>query len=393
MRCIGTHVMGIRMPVITQGDDLPEVVVSNVLRASKEEGFKINDGDIIGITESIVARAQGNYATIDQITADVREKFPEGEVGVVFPIFSRNRFSLQLKGIACAVKKLYLILSYPGDEVGNRLLSLDEIDRKNVNPYEEDMDENRFRELFGENLRHEFTGIDYVEFYKNLSDNISVYFSNDPRSVLQFTQYVIAADIHSRERTKRILKKAGAKRVFGIDDILRESVEGSGFNAEYGLLGSNLASDDRIKLFPRDCDVFVRDVQRKLKETAGKNVEVLVYGDGAYKDPDGGIWELADPVVSPAYTEGLGGAPNEMKLKYLADNEFMGIKGDELERAVKKSISGKESDLFGKSSSQGTTPRRIHNLIGSLCDLTSGSGDKGTPVVLVQGYFDDYSRD
>jgi len=385
--------MGIRAPIITEGDKVANIVVDSVIKASQEGGFSINDKDVIGVTEAIVARAQGNYASLDQISADVREKFPEGEVGVVFPIFSRNRFSLILKAIAFAVRKLYLILSYPSDEVGNRLISLEALDAKKINPYTDSFDEAKFRELFGEHVYHEFTGIDYVDYYKSLSDNIDIYFSNDPCTVLKYTPYVIAADIHSKERTKRLLREAGADRVIGLDDILRAPVGGSGFNSDFGLLGSNMADDDRVKLFPRDCSDFVKEVQGMIMEKNGKRVEVLVYGDGAYKDPVIGIWELADPVVSPAYTEGLSGRPSELKLKYLADSKFKGIKGEELERAIRESISEKDAGSVDVELSQGTTPRRISDLLGSLCDLTSGSGDKGTPIILIQGYFDDYSRE
>ena len=393
---VGTVSRGVRAPIIRSGDNLVEIVTASVLEAAAAEGFEIHDRDIVAMTEAIVARAQGNYATTDDIAADVRAKFPEGTVGVIFPILSRNRFSVCLKGIAKGAKKVVLMLSYPADEVGNHLISLDKLDEMGVDPYKDVLDLKKYRELFGYE-KHRFTGVDYVEYYEQLvrecGADFEVVFANDPRAILPYTDCVLNCDIHTRKRTKRLLTAAGAKTVFGLDEILSESVNGSGYNEEYGLLGSNKATDDQVKLFPRECQPLVEDIQKLIYEKTGKRVEVMVYGDGAFKDPIGKIWELADPVVSPAYTSGLEGTPNELKLKYLADNDFAALSGDELKEAIKDKIKAKESDLVGNMISEGTTPRRLTDLIGSLCDLTSGSGDKGTPIVFIQGYFDNYTTD
>lgn len=391
MRTIGTQARGIRTPIIRESTDLVTVVVDSVASACEENNICLADRDVVAVTEAVLARAQGNYATIDQIASDIKLKYGDNEVGVVFPIFSRNRFAMLLKGIAKGAKKVYLQLSYPSDEVGNQLVSLDDVDAMGVNPYSDSFTEAEFRKIFGNNTKHRFTGIDYIEYYKSFGDNIEIVFSCDPRHILKYTQHVLAADIHSRFRTKRLLEAAGAKTVYLLSDVLNESVHGSGFNPDYGLLGSNKSTEDRVKLFPRDCEEFVENLRVALKNKFGKNIEAMVYGDGAFKDPQGGIWELADPVVSPAYTKGLEGTPNEIKLKYLADNDFAELSGDELDKALKESIQSKELDLMGKSVSQGTTPRQIVELLGSLCDLVSGSGDKGTPVVLVQGYFDNFA--
>lgn len=390
MRVIGTQAMGIRTPIIKQGDDLVDIVVSSVLKATIEENLTLRDKDVVGVTEAVVARAQGNYATVDQIAGATRRLVNGGTVGLVFPIMSRNRFSLLLKGIAKGADNIVLQLSYPSDEVGNPLISLDALDEKGINPYTDSFTEEQWRALFG-SVQHPFTGIDYIEYYSGLHNNISIVFSNDCRHILQYTDKVIACDIHSRKRTKRVLNKAGASLVLGLDDILVEPYEGSGFNKQYGLLGSNKATDDTVKLFPRDCDIFVKQVEERLRSATGKKIEVMVYGDGAFKDPVGGIWELADPIVSPAYTEGLQGTPNELKLKYLADNHFAKLAGKALESAVKQQIREKGESSVGEEISEGTTPRRLTDLLGSLCDLVSGSGDKGTPVVLIQGYFDNYA--
>ncbi|MGI6039094.1 MAG: F420-0--gamma-glutamyl ligase [Clostridiales bacterium] len=390
MRVIGTQAMGIRTPIIKQGDDLVDIVVSSVLKATIEENLTLRDKDVVGVTEAVVARAQGNYATVDQIAGATRRLVNGGTVGLVFPIMSRNRFSLLLKGIAKGADNIVLQLSYPSDEVGNPLISLDALDEKGINPYTDSFTEEQWRALFG-SVQHPFTGIDYIEYYSGLHNNISIVFSNDCRHILQYTDKVIACDIHSRKRTKRVLNKAGASLVLGLDDILVEPYEGSGFNKQYGLLGSNKATDDTVKLFPRDCDIFVKQVEERLRSATGKKIEVMVYGDGAFKDPVGGIWELADPIVSPAYTEGLQGTPNELKLKYLADNQFAKLAGKALESAVKQQIREKGESSVGEEISEGTTPRRLTDLLGSLCDLVSGSGDKGTPVVLIQGYFDNYA--
>ena len=394
-RKVGTISRGIRCPIIREGDNLAEIVVDSVLDAAESEGFEIRDRDVISVTESVVARAQGNYASIDAIAGDVKAKLGGETIGVIFPILSRNRFSICLKGIAKGAKKVVLMLSYPSDEVGNSLVSLDQVDEAGINPYSDVLDFKRYRELFGEN-KHSFTGVDYVAYYCQLIEEqgakAQVVFANNPREILNYTKRVLTCDIHSRMRTKRILKEAGAEVVCGMDDILNAPVDGSGCNEKYGLLGSNKSTEDTIKLFPRDCMDLVNDIQNKVLDRTGKHVEVMVYGDGAFKDPVGKIWELADPVVSVANTEGLEGTPNEVKLKYLADNDFKDLSGEALKNAVSQRIKEKKSDLVGDMASQGTTPRRLTDLIGSLCDLTSGSGDKGTPVILVQGYFDNYAN-
>ncbi len=395
-RMVGTVSRGVRAPIIREGDDLRSIVVDCVLQAAESEGFAVRDRDIVCMTEAIVARAQGNYATVDDIAADVRAKFGGETVGVIFPILSRNRFSLCLRGFAKGAKKIVLMLSYPSDEVGNHLIDLDELDAKGIDPYRDVLDLARYRELFGYK-KHRFTGVDYVEFYSNLireaGAEVEVLFANDAREILKHTKNVINCDIHTRARTKRILLAAGAERVFGLDEILAAPVNGSGYNERYGLLGTNKATEDRVKLFPRDCQKLVDDIQKDMLEKTGKHVEVMVYGDGAFKDPVGKIWELADPVVSPAYTAGLEGTPNELKLKYLADNDFASLSGEALRDAIKGEIQKKDGDLVGQMISEGTTPRRLTDLIGSLCDLTSGSGDKGTPIVYIQGYFDNYTTD
>ena len=393
-RRVGTVSRGIRCPIIRQGDDLAAIVTESVLLAAKEEGFSLRDRDVIAVTESVVARSQGNYASVQDIAADVRAKCGGGTVGVIFPILSRNRFAICLKGIAMGASKIVLMLSWPSDEVGNELVSLDKVDEAGVNPYSDVLSLEKYRALFGEN-RHEFTGVDYVAYYSELIRNAGaeaeIIFANQPRAILDYTDTVITCDIHTRARTKRILKAAGAKVVLGLDDILSAPVNGSGCNEQYGLLGSNKSTEDTVKLFPRDCSSLVDDIQNRILKETGKYVEVMVYGDGAFKDPKGKIWELADPVVSPAHTAGLVGTPNELKLKYLADNDFAHLSGDALKEAIESSIRAKDGDLKGKMASEGTTPRQLTDLIGSLCDLTSGSGDKGTPVVLVQGYFDNYT--
>ena len=395
-RVVGTVVRGLRCPIVKQGDIIEDIVVESVLKASEVEGFTINDRDIVTLTESIVARAQGNYATVDNIATDIKSKFGEDTIGVIFPILSRNRFAINLRGIAKgAAKKIVLMLSYPSDEVGNHLVDIDLLDEKGVNPWSDVLTEEKFRELFGYN-KHQFTGVDYVEYYKSLVEECGieceVIFSNNPKTILNYTKSVLACDIHTRFRTKRILKANGAVKVFSLDDILNESIDGSGFNENYGLLGSNKSTEDTIKLFPRNCQPVVDKIQAVLREKTGKEVEVMVNGDGAFKDPVGKIWELADPVVSPAYTKGLEGTPNEIKLKYLADNDFADLKGEELKNAISEYIKNKDEDLVGSMASQGTTPRRLTDLIGSLADLTSGSGDKGTPIVYIQGYFDNYTK-
>ncbi|MBO5041780.1 MAG: coenzyme F420-0:L-glutamate ligase [Clostridia bacterium] len=396
-RRVGTVSRGIRCPIIRQGDDLAAIVTESVLEAAKSEGFALHDRDVISLTESIVARAQGNYASVEAIATDVREKLGGGTVGVIFPILSRNRFAICLRGIAMGCKKVVLMLSYPSDEVGNELVSLDKIDEAGVNPYSDVLSLEKYRELFGEN-KHEFTGVDYVEYYGNLvrecGADVEIIFANQAKTILNYTDCVLTCDIHTRARTKRILKAAGAKVVCGLDDILNAPVNGSGCNEKYGLLGSNKSTEDKVKLFPRECKPLVLDIQARILEATGKHVEVMVYGDGAFKDPKGKIWELADPVVSPAFTDGLIGTPNELKLKYLADNDYKDLSGEALREAISKSIREKEAQgsLVGNMASQGTTPRQLTDLIGSLCDLTSGSGDKGTPVVLVQGYFDNYTN-
>jgi len=394
-KTVGTISRGIRTPIIRSGDNLVDIIADSLLDAAKEEKFEIRDRDIIAATEAIVARAQNNYATIDNIAEDVRNKFSSDTIGVIFPILSRNRFAICLRGIAKGVKKVVLMLSYPSDEVGNHLISLDLMDEKGVNPYTDVLTLKNYRQLFGEN-KHTFTGVDYVEYYSQLiresGAEVEVIFSNNPRTILNYTKNVLTCDIHTRARTKRILKENGGNIILGLDDILTASVNGSGYNENYGLLGSNKATEDKVKLFPRDCDKFVQELQAEMIKRTGKNIEVMVYGDGAFKDPVGKIWELADPVVSPAYTKGLEGTPNEVKLKYLADNNFADLKGEELRKAIEEYIKNKDSNLVGSMASQGTTPRRLTDLIGSLCDLTSGSGDKGTPVVYIQGYFDNYTN-
>ncbi len=394
-RRVGTVSRGIRCPIIREGDDLAAIVADSVLEAAEYEGFELRDRDVISMTESIVARSQGNYATVNDIANDVKTKLGGETVGVIFPILSRNRFSICLRGIAMGVKKVVLMLSYPSDEVGNQLVSLDKIDAAGVNPYSDVLTETRYRELFGVN-KHEFTGVDYVEYYRSIIEGCGaeaeIIFANQPKAILEYTDHVLTCDIHTRARTKRILLAAGAKVVCGLDDILNTSVNGSGYNEQYGLLGSNKSTEDKIKLFPRECKSLVLDVQARILKATGKHVEVMVYGDGAFKDPQGKIWELADPVVSPAFTDGLIGTPNELKLKYLADNDFKDLSGDALREAISASIKAKKDNLVGNMAAQGTTPRQLTDLIGSLCDLTSGSGDKGTPVVLVQGYFDNYTN-
>ena len=393
---IGTVSRGVRAPIIRQGDDLVKIVTNSVLEAAADDGFAIRDRDIIAMTEAIVARAQGNYASVDDIAEDVKTKFGGETVGVIFPILSRNRFAICLRGIAKGAKKIVLALSYPSDEVGNHLISLDALDEKGINPYTDVLTLAKYRELFGYE-KHRFTGVDYVEYYERLIREMGaeaeIIFANDPRAILAYTKNVINCDIHTRARTKRLLRAAGAEIVYGLDEILNQPVNGSGFNAEYGLLGSNKATEDTVKLFPRDCQPIVDAIQKNIYEATGKTVEVMVYGDGAFKDPVGKIWELADPVVSPAYTAGLEGTPNELKLKYLADNDFASLSGDALKEAIKAEIVKKDADLFGQMASEGTTPRRLTDLIGSLCDLTSGSGDKGTPIVFIQGYFDNYTTE
>ncbi len=390
-RKIGTVSRGVRCPIIREGDDIGSIVVNSVIEAAQSENFDLRDRDVVAVTESVVARAQGNYASIDAIAKDVKAKLGGETIGVIFPILSRNRFSICLKGIAKGAKKIVLMLNYPSDEVGNALVSLDQLDEAGVNPYSDVLSEAKYRELFGEN-KHPFTGVDYVKYYgdliKECGADVEIILANDARAILKYTDCVLNCDIHSRARTKRILKAAGAKCVVGMDEILNQSVDGSGFNERYGLLGSNKSTEDTIKLFPQDCFDLVENIQKQFMDRTGKHIEVMVYGDGAFKDPMGKIWELADPVVSPAYTKGLEGTPNELKLKYLADNDFADLKGEELKNAIAEAIKQKGDNLVGNMASQGTTPRRLTDLIGSLCDLTSGSGDKGTPIILVQGYFD-----
>ena len=394
-RLVGTVSRGIRAPIIREGDDIAQIVVDSVLAAAESGGFSLGDRDVVAVTEAVVARAQGNYATVDQIAADVRAKFGGETLGVVFPILSRNRFAICLRGIASGAKKIVLQLSYPSDEVGNHLVDQDLVDEKGVDPYRDVLTEEQFRALFGYQ-KHVFTGVDYIAYYKEVIEScgceVEVILANDCRAILEHTKQVLCCDIHTRARTKRLLKKAGAQVVLGLDDLMTAPVEGSGCNETYGLLGSNKATEDKIKLFPRDCQPVVERIQRELEARTGKHIEAMIYGDGAFKDPVGKIWELADPVVSPAYTAGLEGQPNEVKLKYLADNEFAHLSGDALKEAISDYIRHKDADLVGRMESQGTTPRRLTDLIGSLCDLTSGSGDKGTPIVLVQGYFDNYTK-
>lgn len=395
-RLVGTVSRGIRCPIIRTGDDLAAIVTDSVLAAAYSEGFQLRDRDVIAVTESVVARAQGNYATVQNIADDVRTKLGGGTVGVIFPILSRNRFAICLRGIAMGCKKIVLMLSYPSDEVGNELVSLDKLDAAGINPYSDVLTLERYRELFGVN-KHEFTGVDYVEYYSNLikesGAEVEIIFANRPKEILKYTDSVLTCDIHTRRRTKRILLDAGAKTVCGLDYIMSAPVNGSGYNADYGLLGSNKSTEDTVKLFPRNAQPLVEEIQKRVMAATGKKVEVMVYGDGAFKDPQGKIWELADPVVSPAHTKGLKGTPNELKLKYLADNDYKHLSGKELKAAISESIRSKDADLVGNMASQGTTPRQLTDLIGSLCDLTSGSGDKGTPIVLVQGYFDNYTND
>ncbi|MBR4169939.1 MAG: coenzyme F420-0:L-glutamate ligase [Lachnospiraceae bacterium] len=395
-RRVGTVSRGIRCPIIREGDNLADIAVTSVLEAADSEGFSLRDRDVISITESIVARSQGNYATVDDIADDVRAKLGGGTIGVIFPILSRNRFAICLKGIAQGAKKVVLMLSYPSDEVGNALLTYDDLDEKGINPYSDVLTLAKYRELFGYR-KHEFTGIDYIDYYSDLireaGAEVEIIFANQATTILDYADHVLTCDIHTRARSKRLLKAAGAKAVCGLDDILTAPVNGSGYNEKYGLLGSNKSTEGKIKLFPRDCQGLVEEVQKEILSVTGKHVEVMVYGDGAFKDPQGKIWELADPVVSPAFTSGLVGTPSELKLKYLADNDFKNLSGAELKEAIEKSIKEKDANLVGNMASQGTTPRQLTDLIGSLCDLTSGSGDKGTPIVLVQGYFDNYTND
>jgi len=394
-RKVGTVSRGIRCPIIRQGDDLAAIVADSVLEAAESEGFSLRDRDVISITESIVARSQGNYATVENIAADVKAKLGGGTIGVIFPILSRNRFAICLKGIAMGAKKVVLMLSYPSDEVGNALITYDQVDEAGINPYSDVLSLADYRRLFGEN-KHEFTGVDYVAYYQNIIEEAGaeaeIVFANQAKTILNYTDCVLTCDIHTRARTKRILKAAGAKAVCGLDDILNASINGSGYNEKYGLLGSNKSTEDTIKLFPKECKDLVLDIQDRILKATGKHVEVMVYGDGAFKDPQGKIWELADPVVSPAFTDGLIGTPSELKLKYLADNDYKDLSGEALKDAISAAIKAKDADLVGNMASQGTTPRQLTDLIGSLCDLTSGSGDKGTPVVLVQGYFDNYTN-
>lgn len=395
-RKVGTVSRGIRCPIIREGDNLAEIVTNSVLEAAESEGFALRDRDVVAITESVVARSQGNYAPVSAIAEDVRTKTGGGTVGVIFPILSRNRFAICLRGIASGCSKVVLMLSYPSDEVGNELVSIEKLDDAGINPYSDVLTLERYRELFGVNP-HEFTGVDYVQYYGDLirecGADVEIIFANRPRTILEYTDTVITCDIHTRARTKRILRDAGAKVVLGLDDILTASVNGCGFNSRYGLLGSNKATEETVKLFPEECRPLVLDIQKRLLDATGKCIEVMVYGDGAFKDPQGKIWELADPVVSPAFTDGLRGTPNELKLKYLADNDFASLSGEALRDAISASIKAKDANLKGKMASEGTTPRQLTDLIGSLCDLTSGSGDKGTPVVLIQGYFDNYTSE
>lgn len=394
VRTVGAVARGIRTPIIKEGDDLVAIIVNSILKSMEAENYQLNDRDVLGITESLVARAQGNYATLDHIATAINEKF-EGDIALLFPILSRNRFSLILKGIALSGKKIYLFLNYPSDEMGNHLMDRDLMDELGINPYTDIISEKKYRELFGEKVLHPFTGIDYVEMYKSLAlnNNIEIYLANDPKVALNYSKEVLVANIHDRHRTKRIVKKAGAVRVFGLDELLNEPINGSGYNPDFGLLGSNKATETEVKLFPRDCSEFVNQVQKVIKNKTGKQIEVMVYGDGAFKDPRGKIWELADPVVSPGYTEGLKGVPSEVKLKYIADNDLKSLEKEDITEAMKKKIKDKQRDLIGKAESIGTTPRQLTDLLGSLCDLTSGSGDKGTPIVLIQGYFDDYATE
>ena len=393
MRYTGVTSRGIIMPIFKEGDDLVSLIRDGLLKAAKEEGFALQDRDVVGVTEAVVARTQGNYATVTQIAKDVRQKLGGEDMGIVFPILSRNRFAIMLRALSMSCKKLYVQLSYPSDEVGNHLISVDEMDGKKVNPYSDSFDEKGFREVFGFETVHPFTGIDYIQYYKSLGENIELVFSNDPCYIPKYTKNVINCDIHTRKRTKRILQAGGAERVFSLDDIMTAPVDGSGCNEKYGLLGANKATEEKVKLFPRDCQSFVDRLQQELQKATGKKLEVMIYGDGGFKDPVGGIWELADPVVSPAYTEGLKGTPNELKMKYFADNDLKDLSGQELAEAMKEKIKAKDSNLVGDMTSQGTTPRQLTDLLGSLCDLTSGSGDRGTPVILIQNYFTNYATE
>lgn len=394
-RIVGTIVRGLRAPIVKEGDNIAEIVVDDVLKASEIENFPIQDKDIVAVTESVVARTQGNYANIDTIAKDIHEKFDENTIGVIFPILSRNRFATCLRGITKGAKKIVLMFSYPSDEVGNHLIDIDMLDEKGINPWIDVLTENEFRNYFGYQ-KHPFTGVDYIDYYKSIINEYGVeceiIFSNDPKTILNYTKNVLACDIHTRIRTKKILKANGGEKIYGLDDILTKSIDGSGYNETFGLLGSNKATEESIKLFPRNCQSIVDNIQSMLKEKTGKTVEVMFYGDGAFKDPVGKIWEFADPVVSPAYTSGLEGTPNEIKLKYLADDKFAHLKDEELKKAISEYIKNKESNLVGNMESQGTTPRKLTDLIGSLCDLTSGSGDKGTPIIYIQGYFDNYTK-
>lgn len=393
MHYTGVVSRGIICPIFQEGDDLVAAIVKSITDAAENEKFELQDRNIVGVTEAVVARTQGNYATTDQIAADLKNKFGGEDLGIVFPILSRNRFAILLRSIAKSCKKLYVQLSYPSDEVGNSFITYDAIDEKGVNPYSDSFNEEEFRKVFGYETKHTFTGVDYIEYYKSLGDNIEIVFSNDPRYILNYTKNVLNCDIHTRFRTQRLLLAAGAEKVYRMDQILTESVDGSGFNPQYGILGSNKATEDKVKLFPRDCDKFVENLQAALLKATGKHMEVMVYGDGGFKDPVGGIWELADPVVSPGYTSGLEGTPNELKMKYFADNDLAGLSGEALANAMKELIRKKEGSLVGDMTSQGTTPRRLTDLLGSLCDLTSGSGDRGTPCILIQGYFDNYATE
>lgn len=392
VRAVGTTARGIRAPIIKEGDNLINIVVDSIIRATEVESFELNDDDIVGITESLVARAQGNYASIDNITEEINSKFDE-DIGIVFPILSRNRFAIILKAIALSNKKIHLLLNYPSDEVGNQLMDIDKMNEFNINPHTDVLTEEKYRELFGNDTTHPFTGMDYVQIYKDLAinDNINIYFSNDPKTILNYTKDVLVANVHDRKRTKRILKESGVNKLYGLEDFLNEPKEGRGYNPKYGLLGSNLATKTELKLFPRDSQKYVDAIQKEFKKRTGRNIEVMVYGDGAFKDPVGRIWELADPIVSPGYTSGLEGTPNEIKLKYLVDTELHDLSSEDAETAIKEKIGGKDIDLTDHNDTLGTTPRRITDLLGSLCDLTSGSGDKGTPIVLIQGYFDNFA--
>ena len=392
MRNTGVIAKGIVTPIFRQGDDIVNMICDSLIESAGSGGFALEDGDIVGVTEAVVGRTQGNYATLDQISKDVRSKFGGGTLGAVFPILSRNRFANVLKGIAGGCDKLFVQLSYPQDEVGNSFINISVCDDKGVNPYTDSFNEKQFRDVFGMDTAHRFTGVDYIEYYKEIAGNCEIVFSNDPRYILNYTKNVLCCDIHTRHRTQKLIKSAGAEKCLLLDDIVNESIDGSGFS-EYGLLGSNKATDDSVKLFPRDTDKFVLNLQNELKKRTGSTLEVMVYGDGCFKDPAGGIWELADPVVSPAFTKGLAGTPNEIKIKYVADNDYADLSGEALTESIRERIKNKESNLVGNMASEGTTPRRIHDLVGSLCDLVAGSGDRGTPVVLVQNYFKNYASD